>query len=420
MNVFLSAYACHPNRGSEPGVGWNWLKELSKDNIIWAFIYSEQGQKKSVDEKINLLPHRNNIHIVPITVPKFFQHRLYRIRYEIWQWKAYHIAKKLKREIELDLIHHVTLASWWNCGHLWKLNVPFIFGPISGAQQTPEVGLPFLRTRDRIYEKIRILLFNLSWRLWQRPKLAMKKAIIVLVANPETEKKVKKIRKKKPVILFPEIGVDKVSKNYVKHSIQDTGKQINLFWVGLLIARKNFGLLLEALAGLSSEINWVLRVAGEGNLLEYWKKNAEKIGLQKHISFLGKVSYSQMSEQYRWANVLVFPSLREATGTVILESMSYGIPVIAFKIHGASVVLDDSCAILVSVINKQQMIRDFKEAIIKLYRNPQLRTKMGEAGRKRVLQNYLWEKRGVKMNAIYKDILSRANKKSQDELLPGY
>lgn len=75
MNVFLSAYACHPNKGSEPGIGWNWLKELSKDNEVWAFIYAEQGQRKSVDETVSLMPHRDNIHIVPISVPKFFQHR---------------------------------------------------------------------------------------------------------------------------------------------------------------------------------------------------------------------------------------------------------------------------------------------------------------------------------------------------------
>ena len=88
LKVLLSAYACHPNRGSEPGVGWNWLKELSKDNEVWAFIYAKQGQKKSVEETVALLSYRDNIHVVPITVPKFFQHRFYRIRYEIWQWKA--------------------------------------------------------------------------------------------------------------------------------------------------------------------------------------------------------------------------------------------------------------------------------------------------------------------------------------------
>jgi glycosyltransferase involved in cell wall biosynthesis len=97
--------------------------------------------------------------------------------------------------------------------------------------------------------------------------------------------------------------------------------------------------------------------------------------------------------------------------------MSYGVPVIALKIHGASIVLDDSCSILVEVINKQQMISDFRDAILKLCRNPMLRIKMGEAGKKRVSQNYLWEKRGEKMNLIYRDILSKENKRSKEKSL---
>ena len=303
---------------------------------------------------------------------------------------------------------------------MWKLNVPFIFGPISGAQQVPEIGLSFLRISDLIYEKLRIILFRLSWRFWQRPKRAIKKAILVLVANSETEKKVRKIRKNKQVILFSEVGIDKVVKNHNRLSSYKNGERINLLWAGRIVAHKNFGLLLEALVGLSSEINWCLHVAGKGHLLEYWKRKVIKKDLQRYISFLGEVPFSKMSEHYKWANVLVFPSLREATGTVIIESMSHGVPVIAFKIHGASSVLDESCGILVSVINKQQMIRDFRNAIITLYKNPQHRIKMGEAGRNKVIQNYLWEKRGAKMNDFYRCILSRNNRKYLKGLLPEY
>ena len=32
LKVLLSAYACEPNKGSEPGVGWNWLIEIAKLN----------------------------------------------------------------------------------------------------------------------------------------------------------------------------------------------------------------------------------------------------------------------------------------------------------------------------------------------------------------------------------------------------
>jgi len=139
--------------------------------------------------------------------------------------------------------------------------------------------------------------------------------------------------------------------------------------------------------------------------LDYWKKKIEQRGLEKQSFFLGKIDYSQMSEHYQWADVFVFPSLREATGTVIVEAMSYRLPVIALNIHGATIVLDDSCAIRIPVASKEQMIRDFRDAIIKLYNGPELRRKMGEVGRWRVEENYLWEKRAKKISKIYREIV---------------
>lgn len=411
MKILLSAYSCHPNKGSEPGVGWNWLKELSKDNEVWVFIYAGQDQKETVAEAVTMLPYSDNVHIVPISVPEFFQNKLlYRIRYEIWQWKAYQLAKTLSKTIRLDVVHHVTIAAWWNCGHLWKLKTPFIFGPISGAQQAPKVAYSFLRLEDRIYEYARSLLFSLAFGMWQRPRRAIKKAKVVLAANLETETKIKEIRKNNYVIQFSEIGVNSViEKNKAASSATPS---IGLLWSGLLIPIKNFGLLLEALSGLPANIRWSLRVAGEGKLLNYWKDNVEQYGLARHISFLGRIDYSKMKEQYQWADAFVFPSLREATGTVVMEAMSYGLPVVAFDIHGASIVLDNSCGILIPIITKEQMVKDFSDAIVKLYNNLELRKKMGEAGRRKVEENYLWEKRGKKMNEIYREIACTNNVKS--------
>ncbi len=411
MRILLSAYACHSNKGSEPAIGWSWLRELSKDNEVWAFIYAGQGQKEAVLKAVAELPYRQNIRIIPITVPKFFHDKLYRIRYEIWQWRAYKVAKSLLQKAKIDLIHHVTIATWWNCGHLWNLNVPFVFGPISGAQQTPRAAYPFLRFRDRVYEWIRTLLFKLSWRMWRRPRRAIKEAKLVLVANAETGKEVKKVRKDAPTILFSEVGVQRVIDEDTKTHVSKARGSINLLWSGRLIPCKNFRLLLESLSELPANINWSLGVAGGGRLLDYWKKKIKQRGLQNQISFLGKIDYSQMSEQYQWADVFVFPSLREATGTVIVEAMSYGLPVVALNIHGATIVLDDSCAIRIPVVSKEQMIKDFRNAIIKMHNEPELRRKMGEVGRWRVEENYLWEKRAKKINKIYREIICGESKK---------
>jgi hypothetical protein len=194
MKIILSAYACHPYSGSEPGVGWHWVRELSKRNSVIVMFYSGQGQEDAVRKESAHLDYQENITLVPISVPRFFQSRLYRLRYEIWQFKAYLVAKRLTRDITIDLVHHVTLATWWNCGHLWKLDIPFIFGPISGAQCTPAAGFPFLRTRDKLTERIRTLFVSVGWLYWPRFRKAIKRASLVLAANKETERETKRFR----------------------------------------------------------------------------------------------------------------------------------------------------------------------------------------------------------------------------------
>ena len=338
-----------------------------------------------------------------VTVPRFFQDRFYLVRYEIWHWKVYKIARSLLTQIKIDVIHHVTIANLWNCGHLWKLDVPFVLGPISGAQKTRRAGYRFLRFRDQIYELRRDLLFYIAWGIWKRPIRALEKARLVLASNPESVEKFKKVRKDRSVLLFSDGGVNSLTETGDNHSIRKDDGCLRLLWVGELRPRKNFGLLLEALKVLPSEVLWSLRIAGKDKLYDYWREKVQRSELEGRITFLGRVEHSQIGEHYRWADVFVFPSLREATGTVILEAMSYQLPVIALNVHGARFLVDEGCAIRIPVVTRNQMVNDFRDAIIKLYRDPELRIRMGEVGKRRVTEEYLWEKRGEKMNQIYRE-----------------
>ena len=63
MKILLSAYACEPNLGSEPGVGWNWAIELTRlGNEVWvltresnrARVEGASGDYKQL-EKLNFL-----------------------------------------------------------------------------------------------------------------------------------------------------------------------------------------------------------------------------------------------------------------------------------------------------------------------------------------------------------------------------
>lgn len=399
MKVLLSAYACNPNEGSEGGVGWNWLKELSVNNEIWVMFYAEQGQTQAIEKSLLEFPSKKNIHLVPVTVPNLLQNRLYRLRYEVWQWIAFQKARKFAKNINFDVVHHVTIATWWNCGYLWKLGIPFIFGPISGGQKTPIGTLSFLRPLDAVREVFRNFIVTIAWKIWARPRIAIRNAAIVLVANHETKSMISPIRKNKPIFQLSEVGSEGINPKLPVN--QEAKSGINLLWVGQLIPRTNLGLLLEVLSCVEVQTDWHLRIVGEGPMKTHWKKKILEKGINKRVEFTGKVNHQLINKYYKWADIFVFTSIREATGTVVIEAMSYGVPVIALGINGANIVVSPGTGILIPITNRKQMIEDFASALLALARNPQKRYLLGKASVERIENNYLWEKRGQVMQEYY-------------------
>ncbi len=404
MKIILSAFYCHPNKGSEQAVGWNWLVELSKKNEVFCLFYAGENQKESVQKAIELLPQKNKIHLYPVDFSHIIDRTTYfRIKYELWQIKAFFEAKKIISETSIDLIHQVTIAAWWFTGYYWKFNIPLVLGPLLGGQVCPKEALSFLSLKYRIYEVVRSILLFLSTKLSVNSIISMKKAKLVIVGNNETFKLVSKIRINRPTILFSTAGANLEGEKNTE-TIQNN--ELKFLWVGLLIHRKNFGFLLKCLEKLPPNINWKLIVIGGGSLLNYWKKITNLSPVNNKIEFHGNIDFSNVTDYYKVADIFLFPSLREGSPSVILEAMAYQLPVIAFNINGADIMINEGCGILIPIENKKQMVKNFVYSIVKLCENPSLRFEMGNMARRRVEENFLWEKRGIEMNKVYEQYIA--------------
>ena len=339
MNIILSAYSCHPNKGSEPGVGWNWLVELSKKNKVFCLFYSGEDQKEEVQKAVELLPQKNNIHLYPIGFSSFIDNKIYhRLKYELWQIKAFFGAKKIINEKQIDLIHQVTITAWWFTGYYWMFNTPLVLGPLLGGQTFPRAALSFLNLKFKIYEEVRSIFLFFSSKLFINSIISIKKARIVIAGNNETYKLISKIRVNSPTILLNAVGISVCEGKDFKFF---KGDELKLLWVGLLTPSKNFGFLLKCLEKLPQNINWKLMVVGEGNLLSYWKNITKLSFVNNKIEFTGKIEYSKVGNYYKESDIFLFPSLREGSPTVILEAMSYHLPVITFKQNGADIMLNN-------------------------------------------------------------------------------
>jgi glycosyltransferase involved in cell wall biosynthesis len=124
-------------------------------------------------------------------------------------------------------------------------------------------------------------------------------------------------------------------------------------------------------------------VVGDGPLMQKLKKQTAKSGISDKVEFTG--FQRDMNKVYPSIDLLVVPSSRETFGNVAIEAAAHEVPVIASDVGGlAEAVADGETGILVPPGKTGKLAA----AIIYLLRNPDLRCRMGQAGKKRVMRHF--------------------------------
>lgn len=134
-----------------------------------------------------------------------------------------------------------------------------------------------------------------------------------------------------------------------------------------------------------------LLIVGGGRLLEKYKKLASDLGIDKISKFTDRVDYQTVPDYHNNLSIAVYPSTEcgESFGVSVLESSACGKPVIASNIGGLpEVVRDGKTGFLVEPKN----VIILAEKIETLVLDENLREKMGNEGRKFVMENYTFEK----------------------------
>lgn len=138
------------------------------------------------------------------------------------------------------------------------------------------------------------------------------------------------------------------------------------------------------------------------NLLPYYQGNYRshlQDGLTSNaansVFFLGKVPHFELFEYYQQADIFIFPSVwNEAFGMPIIEAMSMGLPVIATR-GGAfpELVEEGKTGLLVERGDADALA----EAILRLLLDDNQRLAMAEAGRRRAVEKFDWDRQAEKL-----------------------
>jgi glycosyltransferase involved in cell wall biosynthesis len=232
-------------------------------------------------------------------------------------------------------------------------------------------------------------------------------AAMLLVANERTRQALPRgIRGQ--ILELAENGVDTNLWKPIPKEI-DRGSTVRFLFAGRLVDWKAVDLLLEAFSRIVSSHPATLEVLGDGPERAKLEQLAVDLGLKEKVIFHGWVAQDTATRYFQTADVFVLPSLYECGGAVVLEAMAVGIPVIATRWGGPADYLDDTCGILVEPTGRAALIEGLAAAMRRLAESPELRQRLGQAARERVLRNYDWNQKLESMLKIYQTVAEGAS-----------
>ncbi|MCC6240848.1 MAG: glycosyltransferase family 4 protein [Phycisphaerales bacterium] len=408
--VALVGHACSPYFGSEPGITWRWASYLAMQHEVVCFCHPER--RADIDKEMALRPIPNLRFVYVELDPRHdpwipgTENRGLRIHYSRWQHKVLDAIRHEHRTAPFDLVHHVSWGSLNQPPQLWRLDLPYVWGPIGGGQLWPASFLRYTGgLKQRLIEMARGTAVKLA-RFNPAVRQAARTASLILATNRETALSVRRAGARwVELMLDSEFEGGRVPDRMARENGDGV---IKIIWAGRLEPRKGLMLALSAMAKLDrSDIQ--LLIAGDGPQRGEIQSTIDRLGLAGKVVLLGRVPYEQMTEKFAQSDAFLFTSLRDSMGTVVREAMSAGLPVICLDHQGVAVAVTAQTGIKIPVHTPQQVIDDLAAGLRRLADDAGLRQRLSENVRAAAEGN-AWPHRIKTISQMYEKILRQHNK----------
>jgi glycosyltransferase involved in cell wall biosynthesis len=407
--ILATTYAVNPYKGSEDGMGWNFVLQIARFNKVIAITRENNQQhiEKYMVENPN--PLYKNITFKYYDLPKwaYFWKKGERgamLYYNLWQYGVAGFAKQFAKEV--DVVHNVNFHNDWTPTFLYKLKKPLVWGPIGHHPRVPNEYLPNKhKFKNALRESAIWIIKKIYWNFNPWLYISKSRAKLIFVMNSEVMDELSP--KPSKVQILPSVGCEFPTETELitEHAT------FEILSVGRFVPLKGFGITIDAfhafLQLLPKEKRSFVRLTlvGKGPLKDNLMEQSYKLGISANVRFIDWIDRAELAEIYKSSDLFLFPS-HEGAGMVVAEAFSYKVPVLCFNNSGPGEFLHPDSILRVSYTNYKQSILDFSLLMQLYYLSPMFQEKEKKLAFNRFITWLNWDVKGEILNEAYNKVLN--------------
>ena len=422
MTVLLSAFSCAPNQGSEPGLGWGWAVEVARlGHEVLVLTSSERREAIEAELASGRLPPTLRFeYFLPAWLARL-QRKGLALGYEsltwhtvhlLWQFLVYGHVRRQLADQRFELVHHITFSGIRHPTLLGRLGLPLVLGPLGGGERAPLALRRSLSWRGWLLEAVRDV-HTFLIRFDPITRRACRDAEVIYVKTEQTRTALPRRFRDKAVVQM-EIGTKDVAMPTRPTRAPDGS--LRLLYAGRFLYWKGMHLGLRALAELRARgVDARLTMLGGGPDEQTWRALADQLRLGSAVRWVARIEHSRMAEMYGSHDVVLFPSLHDSSGNVVLEALFHGLPVVCLDLGGPAVIATESCGRIVATAGRSEseVVTGLADALEELARSEPLLDELSHGAQIRA-EIFRWP---TLVRRVYDDIARRLRRGTEDEAI---
>jgi glycosyltransferase involved in cell wall biosynthesis len=409
MKLLLSSIACDPFGGSEGIYGWYAVSALAKQHDCFVITGGDSMPSLRRAQEEGLIPPNLKFRFLGNPKP-YHPNRLFArfqswLRFFIFTKRLLASAQSWHADQDFDLAQHITYTTWRVASPLWRLGIPFIWGPISGTEVFPKSCYSSLSLQALLFEVLRS---TQTWFASRSPSIrrCVRAASFIPVPHLQAHSFLSELRgTPQGVVLchnwfFPDSRIAALES---KRLIKEPHRPLRAFAAGNLEGRKGVAIALQAIflakkAGVRVEYH----VTSRGPELAHLHHLSKRLQLTDQVILGEQFDAADFAAALATFDIVLLPSLRDGAGLSIMEAMLAGcVPIVADWCGPAEFVTPE-CGYKVAVTNPTNMAIEIARILHELDKDRDLLKAKGKLAEDRIRSNYNEKQFLDFMTEIYK------------------